>query len=174
MKFSIQNATDMKFLVDAMLGRLSRFLRIFGYDTIYANDLRETFKVDPIPDENLKKYAEDNDRIIITKDYPFYAKIKSRSIYLEGEGIYNYLKQLKETLDITYEFDLKKARCSICNSELTRIKDKNIIKDIVLKETYQNYDEFYQCTNPECQKVFWNGPHIIDITNNLKKKLNLD
>lgn len=174
MKFSIQNATDMKFLVDAMLGRLSRFLRIFGYDTIYANDLREHFKVDPIPDENLKKYAEDNDRIIITKDYPFYAKTKSRSIYLEGEGIYNYLNQLKETLDITYEFDLKKARCSICNSELTRVKDKNVIKDIVLKETYKNYDEFYQCNNPKCKKVFWNGPHIIDITNNLKKKLNLD
>ena len=174
MKFSIQNTADVKFLVDAMLGRLSRFLRIFGYDTIYANDLREYFKLDPIPDENLKKYAEDNNRIIITKDYPFYTKTKSRSIYLEGEGIYNYLSQLKETLDITYEFDLKKARCSICNSELIRVKDKKIIKDIVLKETYKNYDEFYKCNNPKCKKVFWNGPHIIDITNNLKKKLNLD
>ncbi|MFX1494631.1 MAG: DUF5615 family PIN-like protein [Promethearchaeota archaeon] len=174
MKFSTQNGTNMKFLVDAMLGRLSRFLRIFGYDTIYANDLRDQFKLDPIPDENLKKYAEDNDRIIITKDYPFYAKIKSKSIYLEGEGIYNYLNQLKETLEISYEFDLKKARCSICNSELTRVKDKNVIKDVVLKETYKNYDEFYQCNNPKCSKVFWNGPHIIDITNKLKKKLNLD
>jgi len=174
MKFSIENAPDLKFLVDAMLGRLSRFLRIFGYDTIYANDLRELFKLDPIPDENLKKYAEDNDRIIITKDYPFYAKTKSRSIYLEGEGIYNYLNQLKTTLDITYEFDLKKARCSICNSELKRVKDKIFIKDIVLKDTYENYNEFYQCYNPKCKKVFWNGPHIINITNNLKKKLNLD
>ena len=115
MKFSIQNIADVQFLVDAMLGRLSRFLRIFGYDTIYANDLKEYFKLDPIPDENLKKYAEDNNRIIITKDYPFYTKTKSRSIYLEGEGIYNYLNQLKETLDITYEFDLKKARCDNCN-----------------------------------------------------------
>ena len=35
----------MKFLVDAMLGKLARFLRIFGYDTIYANDLMLTFSI---------------------------------------------------------------------------------------------------------------------------------
>ncbi|MFW9785124.1 MAG: Mut7-C RNAse domain-containing protein [Candidatus Heimdallarchaeota archaeon] len=171
MKFSIENTTDLKFLVDAMLGRLARFLRIFGYDTVYANDLREYFKTDPIPDNSLKNYAEDSGRIIVTKDNLFYAKNRSRSIYLEGEGIYNYLNQLKRTLNISYEFDIKKARCSICNSELVKVKDKNSIRDKVLKETYKNYDEFYQCINPKCRKVFWSGPHILDITNNLKKSL---
>lgn len=174
MKFSIEKISDLKFLVDAMLGRLARFLRIFGYDTIYANDLRDYFKMDPIPDNNLKKYAEDNKRIIITKDYFFYAKTRNRSIYLKGEGIYNYLNQLKKALDISYEFDLTKARCSICNSELIRVEDKELIRDNVLKETYKNYDEFYQCINPKCNKVFWNGPHILNITNNLKRKLDLE
>ena len=38
----------MKFLVDSMLGKLARFLRMFGYDTLYANDLVEYFKIDPV------------------------------------------------------------------------------------------------------------------------------
>ncbi len=54
----------MKFLVDAMLGKLSRFLRIFGFDTIYANDLIAYYHIDPVPDEKLKLYAEKYDRII--------------------------------------------------------------------------------------------------------------
>ncbi|MFX1497450.1 MAG: Mut7-C RNAse domain-containing protein [Promethearchaeota archaeon] len=174
MKFSIEKTVDLKFLVDAMLGRLARFLRIFGYDTIYANDLKEYFKMDPIPDNDLEKYAENDDRIIITKDYSFYTKTKNISIYLKGEGIYNYLNQLKKTLDITYEFDLKKARCSVCNSELIRIEKKQLIRDKVLKETYKNYNEFYQCINPKCNKIFWNGPHILNITKNLKRKLALE
>ena len=174
MKFSNENTSDLKFIVDAMLGKLSRFLRIFGYDTIYANDLVEYFKINPVPDEDLKKYAHDTDRIIITKDSQFYNKIKSRGIYLEGEGIYNYLNQLKERLNLTYEFDLKKARCSVCNSVLKKVTEKKSIEKAVLRETYRNYSEFYQCISPKCEKVFWNGPHILDITHKLKKKLNTD
>ena len=40
----------MKFLVDAMLGKLARFLRIFGYDTVYANDLIDYYDINPVPD----------------------------------------------------------------------------------------------------------------------------
>ncbi|MFX0031741.1 MAG: DUF5615 family PIN-like protein [Promethearchaeota archaeon] len=172
MKFSDEKNCDYKFLVDAMLGKLARFLRIFGYDTIYANDLENHFKIDPVPDEHLKKYAEENNRIIITKDHHFYHKTKYKSVYVEGEGIYNYLNQLKKKLDLHYEFDLNKARCSKCNSQLQKVSDKNSIKEFVLTETYRSYDEFYQCTSLDCKKVFWNGPHILHITNNLKKKLN--
>lgn len=174
MKFFDEKNRDYKFLVDAMLGKLARFLRIFGYDTIYANDLEDYFKIYPVPDENLKKYAEENNRIIITKDHHFYNKSKSISVYVEGEGIYNYLNQLKKELNLHYKFNLKKARCSICNSILRVVNNKNCIKELVLEETFKNYNEFYQCSSLDCKKVFWNGPHILHITNNLKKNLNLD
>ena len=73
----------MKFLVDAMLGKLARFLRIFGYDTVYANDLIEYFNSDPVPDNDLKEYAQINNRIVITKDLPFYNDIPEKAILLE-------------------------------------------------------------------------------------------
>lgn len=164
----------MKFLTDAMHGKLTTFLRIFGYNTVYANDLKEIYELDPIPDDILREFAEKTNRIVITKDYPFHKKIPHKSIYLEGEGVYNFLKQLKNKLGLTYDMNMQNARCSICNSELTKIDDKQKIKDKINHSTYTHYNTFYQCLNPECQKIFWNGPHIEDIKKRLMNRLSQD
>ncbi len=158
----------MKFLVDAMLGKLSRFLRIFGFDTIYANDLIDYYHVDPVPDQKLKEYAEKYDRIVITKDLPFYQKMGEKAIFLEGKGVYNYLNQLQVKLKLSYKFTIQNARCSTCNSPLQEVTDKILIKDLVKRETFLNYNEFFQCVNPTCRKVFWNGPHIADINRKIQ------
>jgi uncharacterized protein with PIN domain len=159
----------MKFLANSMLGKLARFLRIFGYDTVYANDLVELYKVDPVPDHLLIDYAKKNERIIITKDYPLYMSYKENSIFLEGEGIYNYLRQLEKDNGLNFKFNLTKARCSVCNSILERIVKKDSIRKLVLRETYNNYNEFYQCSNILCKKVYWQGSHIEDIQNKLNR-----
>ncbi len=169
----------LKFLTDAMLGKLTVFLRIFGYDTVYANDLYdlEISKVgdfhtplpNPIPDELLLKYALLTNRIILTKDYPFYKRCENQSYFLEGKGVYNYLTQLKEEFKLEYTFEMEKARCSSCNSPIKRITNKQTIKENVRTTTYAHYDNFFQCINPKCQKIFWNGPHIKDIKRKLKK-----
>ena len=159
----------MKFVTDAMFGRLTRFLRIFGYDTVYANDLEDYFQINPVPDDKLLEYAEQNNRIIITKDYLLHNKIRDKSILLEGEGVYNYLKQLKIKLDLSYNFKMKIARCSKCNFELTGVDDKNSIKNFVEPETFKYNDDFYQCTNSNCKKIYWKGTHIENIVNKLKK-----
>lgn len=164
----------MKFLVDSMLGKLARFLRIFGFDTIYANDLIEYFKIDPVPDEMLIDYAKKNDRIIITKDYPLFKSYIENSVYLRGEGIYHYLNQLKNHFNLSFKFNIEQARCSICNSKLKRVANKITVKELVLKETYNHYNEFYHCSNPQCNKIYWEGSHIEDIENKLGKNLEFD
>jgi len=164
----------MKFLTDAMLGKLTRFLRIFGFDTIYANDLITFFQLNPVPDKNLIEYAKRDGRIIITKDYALYKHYTENSIFLKGEGIYNYLKQLNKLFGLNFKFNLKRARCSICNSQLQRVENKNSIKKLVLEETYNNYDEFYQCLNLKCKKLYWQGSHIEDIEYRLSNTLDFD
>jgi uncharacterized protein with PIN domain len=161
----------MKFLVDSMLGKLTRFLRIFGYDTTYANDLINYFNIDPVPDELLIEYANKNNRIIITKDLPLYMSHKDKSIFLKGEGIYNYLYQLSKHYGLKIEFNIKRARCSVCNSLLEKVENKSSIKNDVLQETYNNFDEFYKCSNLQCKKVYWQGTHIEDIEYKLNKNL---
>lgn len=159
----------MKFLTDSMFGKLTRHLRIFGYDTVYADDLEKTFNVRPVPDEKLMEFAISENRIILTRDYVFYNKCSDNSIYLDGEGVYNYLKQLKEKLFIEFEFDIEKARCSICNSTLKKVEDINQIRNSIKNETLKYSHEFFQCENAECKKVFWKGSHINDIMNKLVK-----
>ncbi|MHA1460148.1 MAG: Mut7-C RNAse domain-containing protein [Promethearchaeota archaeon] len=162
----------MKFLADAMLGKLARFLRIFGYDTIYASDLIDHYHTDPVPDNKINEFAVWTNRMVLTKDLPFYKKIKENAILLEGEGVYNYLNQLKRKLNLDFDFNMENARCSVCNTMLEKVNNKISIKDFVKYETYKTYNEFFQCTNKRCQKVFWNGPHIADIIKTLKKELN--
>jgi len=158
----------MKFLVDAMLGKLARFLRIFGYDTVYANDLIEYYNINPVPDISLKEYAQSTNRTIITKDLPFYKDNMDNAILLEGEGIYSYLNQLKQKLKLQLKFNIQNTRCSTCNSSLQEVSNKILIKKLVKRETFLNYNEFFQCVSPTCRKVFWNGPHIADINRKIQ------
>lgn len=154
----------MKFLTDAMLGRLTRLLRIFGYDTIYAEDIEHS-----APDEKLHEYAKANDLIILTKDYPFFQRAgPERCFYLEGTDVYNYLEQLRIKYDLDYDFEIRTARCSVCNSSLNRLTDEKILQEELKPETLKHYDEFFQCTNPECKKIYWKGSHITDIINKMK------
>lgn len=152
----------MKFLTDSNVGRLTRFLRIFGFDTIYAEDVENS-----APDNTLLEYAIAHDRIIITRDLPFHQKAKERSIYLEGEGVYNYLNQIKQKLNLEYDFSMSNARCSICNGILKKVEDNETVRTRVKEDTYNHYNEFYQCI--ECEKVYWAGSHVNKILQKLKE-----
>ncbi len=155
----------MKFLVDSMLGKLARLLRIFGYDSVYAEEVEKS-----APDSKLLEYAIKNDRIIITRDLPFHKKAGDQTIYLEGLDAYENLLKLEKELNLKLEFSMNKARCSMCNSFLEKIEDKSSIENEIESDTFHNYDEFYRCTNPICNKIYWKGSHIDKIINKLKKK----
>ncbi len=162
---------DIKFLTDAMFGKLTRFLRIFGYNTVYANDLEEIFQIKPFPDEKIVEFAIQENRTIITKDYPLYRKHKDMIIFIEGEDVYSQLTQLKDILHLSFDFAIQNARCSLCNGTLQLVKDIETIKNEIKNQTLKHYDTFYQCTNPKCKKVFWEGTHIKDIVKKLKENL---
>ena len=159
---------EIRFLTDSMFGRLTRLLRIFGYDTVYANDLENYFEVSPVPDDLLLKYALEHDRIIITRDYPFFKKNEKQIFYLEGEGVYHYLNHLKKKMHLDYNFELQKARCSVCNSSLEEVKDKKEVINEIKPQTFNHYNEFYQCMNEDCRKIYWEGTHIDKIRKQLK------
>ncbi len=160
---------DIKFLTDAMFGKLTRFLRIFGYDTVYANDLEKIYQIKPFPDEKIVEFALQENRTIITKDYPLYQKHKDMIIFIDGKDIYAQLNQLKDKLPLSFDFSIQNARCSLCNGTLQLVKDIETIKSEIKNQTLKHYNIFYQCTNPECKNMFWEGSHIKDIVKRLKE-----
>lgn len=150
-----------------MFGKLTRFLRMFGYDAVYAGELRDYFGTNPIPDKKLLKYAKSHNRIIITRDFPFY-KIAGdeRAVYIDGEDVYKNLRKLKHKLNLSYNIKMIDARCSVCNSPLVKI-EKERVEDLINQNTFKYFHEFYQCQN--CGKIFWKGSHIERIIKNLKE-----
>ena len=148
-----------------MFGKLTRLLRIFGYDTIYAEEIMKS-----APDSEILKYALKNDRIILTRDKPFSEIAKENSIYLNDIDAYANLLWLEKELDLSINFSIKNARCSACNSNLEKVEDKESIKDQIKSETFNSFQHFYMCSNQKCNKIYWRGSHIEKIINKLKEK----
>ncbi len=151
----------MQFLVDAMLGNLARWLRLFGHDALYANDLIGPGE-EGLSDASLGKIAHEQKRILITRDKEFAKRIQG-SVFVPGTDNLENLKIVQQTLGIRLSFNQDLARCTNCNGSLVKIKDKQSIKSLVPPKTFARFDEFWQCSNPNCAKIFWQGSHFEDI-----------
>ncbi len=151
----------MRFLVDAMLGNLARWLRLFGHDALFANDLINLGE-EGLSDKDLGKVAKEQGRILITRDKEF-AKRVSESIFVPGTDNVENLKIIQQFLKTSLSFNQDLARCTQCNGSLVKILDKLTVKNLVPAKTFARYDDFWECSNPDCAKVFWQGSHFEDI-----------
>ncbi len=133
----------MKLIADMMLGRLARWLRLYGYDTVYG-----------IKDDNrIIEIAEKEERIILTRDEEL-AKRAKNAILIKSNKFEEQIRQLME-LGFTFnELFPENARCPKCNGLIKEIP-KEKIKDKVPPGVYEKYNKFYICT--ECGQIYWPG-----------------
>ncbi len=138
---------EVLFLADVMLGRLARWLRLLGFDTLYYND---------ISDNRLLRIAKEQGRFILTRDTRL-VKIKGIKDYLliKANDSFSQLLEVIDTLKLT-RFNLL-SRCVKCNGMLTQILDKNEIKDSVPEFVFLHFKLFLRCS--DCGKVYWDGTH---------------
>lgn len=151
----------MQFLVDAMLGNLARWLRIFGHDAIFANEV-ESVGEGGATDAELAVFAMQEDRTLITRDKEFARRFPG-AVFVPGTDLIENLRAIQDALGVKLEFNQDKARCTTCNAPLRKVANKQEVSNIVPEKTYLRYDDFWTCTNPTCGKVFWQGSHFDDI-----------
>ncbi|MBD3228107.1 MAG: hypothetical protein GF329_07950 [Candidatus Lokiarchaeota archaeon] len=152
----------MKFLTDAMHGRIARYLRILGYDTFYPGDL---------DDSKILEIAEKEDRILITRDLELSQRAESKNIPIILLNSVNFIKNFHEIykkfpIDLT--LDPNKSRCPVCNSNISPIPKKQVLGKVP-KKTYENFDEFLICNNPKCRKIYYNGLHWVKLQKKIDK-----
>ena len=141
----------MKFVVDCMLGKLAKWLKILGFDALFFSK---------IEDDALLDIAADENRVLLTRDTGLIEKSKRvKLLFIESE---NWRTQVEQVLD---EFDLWRdvkpnSRCIECN---VRIKDlpRERAKNLVTPFVFENADTFALC--PDCGRVFWRGTHLKDM-----------
>ncbi|GMQ97498.1 MAG: Mut7-C RNAse domain-containing protein [Gammaproteobacteria bacterium] len=136
-----------RFIVDANLGRLARYLRLIGFDTIYNNDINDIDLVSVSLNEN---------RIILTRDIG----VLKRSLVTHGYFVRatNPRLQLLEVIDRLNLHNLVSpfSRCTKCNGDIQDVA-LNEIEGRLPKGTKETYHHFKQCQR--CGQIYWGGPH---------------
>ena len=143
---------ELLFLVDAMLGNISKKLQLLGYDSEYHSD---------IDDLELIEQAKKQQRIIISKDHDLIARAKKQGIMSVLVTAGNEIEQFLEILEhVPLELNAisgDTARCTKCNSPTSEIPKSKVI-DIVPEKVLENTDKFWKCDN--CDQIYWDGTHI--------------
>ncbi len=145
----------MKLLCDAMLGRLSKRLRILGFDTEYSAY---------ISDEELIE----SDRIVITRDRELHRK-RSRlgkyTILIVSYGIVNELSEALCKLGVRH-IKRNPIRCPVCNGILEPIA-KEEVKDLIPENVYKRRNVFWRCS--KCGKIYRIGKHRLDMLEKIEE-----
>ena len=137
----------MKFIADAMLGRLAKWLRLLGFDVLYYRD---------IEDRKIVRIAKEQGRTILTRDTGFLKRRGMKDIiFIRSDNVFDQLLEMKEVLRL--ENGISDRRCSICNSTFSPVISKEEIRGNVPDHVYMNYNNFIRCEG--CGKVYWEGTH---------------
>jgi hypothetical protein len=148
----------MRFIADAMLGKLAKYLRILGYDTIYFNQEDE---------DELIRIAQEQGRILLTR----------RTRLKEREDIKNLLfihednprKQLKEVLNcyhLSPTVNSLFTRCMVCNEKLTSLH-KEDAEGKVPEYILNSYESFSLCQH--CNRIYWPGSHYASMLQEVER-----
>jgi len=137
-----------RFLADAQLGRLARYLRLLGFDCQYHND---------IGDAELATRADEQQRVLLTRDRSLLMRKRIRLAHYVRAS-----KPWEQVGEVCREFDLAPlfapfTRCMRCNGRL-HVIDKAAVIDRLEPLTRQCVDSILECE--ACGQLYWHGSHV--------------
>ena len=134
-----------KFIADVHLGKLARFLRLLGFDTLYKNNFTNS---------ELLRIGREQDRIILSRNSAM-AKM-NKSFFIKHEDPIRQLEQVIERYHLSTQFQ-PFSRCMICNGYLDAVS-KESVSHLLQQNTTEYFNEFWQCE--QCKRIYWKGSHF--------------
>lgn len=139
----------MKFVCDMMLGRLAKWLRLLGYDTLYFED---------ISDDRLLEIAARDDRLLLTRDRRLCRRRpvnrgEVKCLLVEDDIYLNQIAQVARTLKLDLD---RPPRCNLCNASLAPL-DAAKVAERVPSYVAATQRRFEEC--PVCGRVYWSATH---------------
>ena len=150
-------ANETRFVADVMLGKLARWLRALGYDTLYFRDAA---------DSRLLGVALRERRQLLTRDAALAARAGAAGLLVRAEELDAQLREVTEACGLGARAPL--TRCLDCNGALTA-REPAEVKDRVPPYTLATQPEFRECEG--CHRVFWAGTHARGILRRLHQFL---
>jgi len=140
--------TTPHLLVDAMLGRLARWLRLMGYDTAYWRDGS---------DLALIRHACAEDRLIVTRDHQLASRRGVRAILIASESLDEQITEVRTALQAIASGEPEPfTRCPECNGKLHDLPHEEA-RDLVPPYVWHTQHAFRRC--PDCGRAYWKGTH---------------
>ncbi len=141
------HSTPRCFVLDCHLGRLARYLRQFGFDTLYRNDYH---------DAELADISAAEQRILLTRDRALLKrKIIEHGYFVRATAPMQQFHEVMQRYAL-YAFIAPFGRCTRCNGEVVSA-DKAEVSDQLKPNTLRHYDIFWRCNG--CGQVYWEGSH---------------
>lgn len=131
-----------------MCGRIAKWLRIFGYDTVYITEHSR-------PQLVMRSLKEN--RTIITRDHTLSYKRAWKVILIDSDKLGDQLRQLAAERSIVISPSRFFTRCTICNCPIVPVANKEEVKGLVPEYIFATQDAFSKCSG--CGKLYWAGTH---------------
>jgi len=136
------------FAADRTLGKLTKWMRILGFDTIFESDIFNTEFYEHLEPE----------RVLLTRT----AKIRDRSagkrlVFIEADNVYEQLGQVIDELALAPKDIRMFSMCLHCNSPIIGI-NKQTVYGRVPDYIWVTHEEFSTCSR--CERIYWSGSHV--------------
>ena len=136
-----------KFLCDAMLGSLARWLRFFGFDATYLSP--------GVADTVLAELARSEARWLLTRDREL-AAVGPRTLLVRAERLDDQLVEVLSRLSLRPAANLQHARCGECNGILQSVGREEVAA-LIPPYVWTTAPRFRRCES--CGRVYWPGTH---------------
>jgi uncharacterized protein with PIN domain len=144
---------DARFVADVMLGKLARWLRALGHDTLYFRDAR---------DARLLGIALREGRRLLTRDTALATRAGPAGLLVRAEALDAQLREVAAACGLAGRAAL--SRCLECNG-LLAARTPAEVRDRVPPYTLATQPRFRECSG--CGRVFWPGSHAQGILSRL-------
>lgn len=134
------------FVADTMLGKLAKWLRILGYDTVYKRFYSPMELNDYIKKRRQFLLSRDKRRVAV---YP-------ATYLVRADKVGEQLTEVREKLGLAPDRSGWFTRCLICNVQLTALRPIDAL-DRVPEYVYNSVSEIRTC--PSCGRSYWPGTH---------------
>ncbi len=153
--------SELRFIVDHNVGKLAKWLRMMGYDSLFF---------DGDDDSQMVARALAEDRVILTRDAEIMkrrviSRGRLRAVLIGSEEPERQMRQLMETFDLKYHFK-PLTRCLECNQSLVE-RSRDEVKDRVPPYVYKTQNQYMEC--PACHRIYWRGSHWEAMTREIER-----
>ena len=137
-----------RFLADAMVARLARWLRVVGVDTAYEPTL---------PDPALVALAAAEDRVLLTRDRHLLRDLRpARALEVRSDVPLDQLREVVHAFTLGPPRALF-TRCLVCNAVLEEVAPSQAA-GLVPPASRGLPGPVRRC--PHCARVYWEGSHV--------------